>query len=63
VHWYPATQVWQRERRLAVASVGRADQREQGLVLGDRQQLAVAERPASRGEQASEHADLGNIWI
>ena len=35
----PAAQVGQRERALAVAAVGRADQLEQRLVLGDRQQL------------------------
>ena len=52
-----------RERRLAVAAVGRADQLEEGLVLGDRQQLAVAEHPSGGGEVAREHPDLTDIGL
>ena len=43
---HPAAQVGQREVDPAVAAVGRAEQREQRLVLVDRQELAVALRPA-----------------
>ena len=59
----PPAQVGQRERALAVAAVGRADQLEQRLVLGDRQQLALAEHPARGGEVAREHPDLADIWL
>ncbi len=59
----PAAQVGQREGRLPVAAVGRADQLEQRLVLGDRQQLALAEHPAGRGEVAGEHPDLTDIGL
>ena len=48
---------------LAVAAVGRADQVEQRLVLGDRQQLALAEHPSRGGEVAREHANLTDIWL
>jgi hypothetical protein len=43
-----ATQIRQRERGLPIAAIGRTKQREQGLILIDRQQLAIGERPAGR---------------
>ena len=55
-----AAQVRQRERGLAVAAVDGADQREQGVVLGDRYQLSVAEGPAVGREIAGEHPDLAD---
>src|SRR6185295_1171446 len=58
---YPALQVRQRERRLPVAAVHRAEQREQRLVLRDRQELAVTERPALRRERPGEDADLAEV--
>ena len=38
----PAAQVWEREIRGSVSAILRAEQREQRLVLIDRQQLTVA---------------------
>jgi hypothetical protein len=58
-----ALQVGKREVRLAVAAVGGAEQREQRGVLRERQELAVAERPALRREVEREDADLGDEWI
>ena len=60
---HPAAQVRQREGALAVAAVGRADQLEQRLVLGDGQQLALAEHPARRREVAGEHPDLAYVRL
>ena len=60
---HPAAQVGQRERALAVAAVGRADQLEERLVLRDRQELAFAEHPAGRREVAGEHPDLADIRL
>src|SRR5258705_205166 len=42
------------------AAVKRSEQREQRRVLGDRQQLAVAQSPASGREVAGENPDLGD---
>src|SRR5262249_54656730 len=47
------TQIRQRERDGPIAAVGRAKQREQGLILLDRQQLTVGERPARRRGEGS----------
>lgn len=59
----PAAQVWQGEGALAIATVRGADQLEEGFVFGDRKNAAVAERPADRGEVASEHADFTNVRL
>jgi hypothetical protein len=48
----------QRERGLAVAAVGRAQDREQRRVLRDRKQLSLTEQPATRGEVAGKDGDL-----
>ena len=53
-------QVRQRECGLAVAAIEGAKQGEQRGVLRDRQELAIARRPAGRGEVAGEDADLGD---
>jgi hypothetical protein len=53
-----AAQIRQREGRSSVAAVGRAEQCEERLVLGDRQQLALAQRPARRCEVSGEGHDL-----
>ena len=52
----------QGEGRLAVAPVGRPEQREKRRVLRERHQLAVAERPARRREVERDNADLGYEW-
>src|ERR687887_268893 len=44
--------------RLTVAAEGCAQQREQRLILVDRQQLAVAQRPALRREVEAHDPDL-----
>ena len=41
-----------------IASVGGADQREEGRVLGDGKQLPIAERPTPGGEVTGEYLDL-----
>ena len=46
----PPAQVGQREGLLAVAAVGRADQVEERVVLGDREEAAVGGVPARRAE-------------
>jgi hypothetical protein len=53
-----ATQIRQRERDGPIAAVGRTQQREQGLILIDRQQLAIGERPAGRREVARKGHDF-----
>ena len=55
-------QVGQCERGLAVAAIGRAEQRKQRLVLADREQLPRTDRPAARREIESEHPDLAEVW-
>ena len=54
-------QVGQGERGLPVAAVRRAQQREERLVLVDRQHLPVAERPSLRREVEGDDADFGKI--
>src|SRR5688572_16349240 len=63
MHRCSAFQVGQGEGGLAVAAVGRAQQREQRRVLRQRQQLAVAPRPPLWREVEREYADLGNEWV
>ena len=53
-----SAQIGQCEVHAAVAAEHGAQQREQGLVLVDRQQLTVAHRPALGGEDEAHHADL-----
>src|SRR5688500_7511323 len=54
----PATAVRQGEVHPPVAAPVRAQQREQRLVLVDRQQLAVAQRPSLRREAEAHDSDL-----
>ncbi|MCY1377935.1 hypothetical protein D9M69_655330 [compost metagenome] len=56
-----ATQVGHGEGALAVAAVGGADEGEQHVVLGDRQQAAVAGLPADGGAAEAEHANFADI--
>src|SRR5829696_7497927 len=60
---HAAAQVGYAERRLTVAAVGRPDQLEQRLVLGDREQLALAEHPPRRREVPAEHPNLTDVWL
>src|SRR5919201_2184601 len=53
-----SSQVRDRERRLTVAPVHRPEEREERLVLVDRQGLAVGQRPPFRGEVEGHHPDL-----
>src|SRR4051794_38473998 len=54
-----ALEVRQRKVRLPVAAEGRAEQREQRLVLIDRQELTVRQRPSLRREDEAHNPDLG----
>ena len=63
VEGHAAAQVRQAEGNLAVPAIDRADQREHRVVLGNRQQLAVAARPAPRREVEAAHADFGEEGI
>ena len=56
-------EIWQREVGLAIPAVGRAQQREERLVLVDRQLLSVAERPALRGEVEAHDFDFAKEWF
>src|SRR4030095_16721504 len=58
-----ALKVRQPEGGDAVAAVRGAKQREQRLVLGDRHDLPVAERPPLRGEGEREDRNLSEEWI
>src|SRR5205085_10625045 len=60
---HAAVQVGQRESRLTVAAVGRADQGEEYLVLRDGKQRSVAKHPACGGEVATEHSDFTDVWL
>src|SRR6478609_1477830 len=63
MHRSVALHVGKGEIRLAVAAVGRAEQREKSGVLRKRQDLTVAERPPFGGEVEGEDADFSNEWI
>ncbi len=54
-----ALKVGKAERPHAIAAIGRAEEREQGLVLIDGHQLPVAERPGLRREVEADELDLG----
>src|SRR5262249_44830822 len=60
MHRQAALQVGQCECLLTIAAVGRADQIEQSIILGDRYERPVAERPADRGKVAGKHTDLAD---
>src|SRR5262249_28810444 len=56
-------QVRKGESGLSVAAVRRADEVEEGLVLGNGEKLSFAEHPSRRCEVAGEHPDLTYIWL
>ena len=59
VGWRAPLQVGQAEIDPPVAPIGRAQQREQALILIDGQQLPVALRPASWREAKGRDLDFG----
>jgi hypothetical protein len=58
-----SAQIGEPERRLPVAAVRRAEEREQRRVLRDREDLPLAECPAARREVAGEDHDLADERI
>src|SRR5438105_5975206 len=58
IHADAALEIRQGEGGLPVAAVGRAEDGEEGDVLGDGEELAVGESPAAGGEVAGEEIDL-----
>jgi hypothetical protein len=63
VHRRAASEVGQGKVNPAIASVRRSQEREKRLVLIDRQQLSVAQRPAFRGEDEREHPNFSEKWF
>src|SRR5437763_8318701 len=63
VYWHAAPEIREVEGALAVSAVGRADELEERLVLGDRELRPVAEHPPRRREVAGEHPDFANVWL
>src|SRR5438552_11176080 len=62
VDWHLGLQIRQAKGDPAVAAVGRAQQREERLVLVDGQELPVALRPAFRGEIEADYFDFAEEW-
>jgi hypothetical protein len=60
--WHTSLEIRKRESCLAIAAVHRPKQREKGLVLVDRQELTVAERPALRGKIPTDDLNLSEKW-
>src|SRR4029079_1201958 len=46
-----------------VAAIGGSDQVEEYVILRNRHQLPLAERPAGWSKAAAEHADFTDIWL
>ena len=61
VHGDPPTQIRQGKRVLAVTAVGRSDQVEQRVVLGNGEQLPFAKGPPCWCKVAREHANFANV--
>jgi hypothetical protein len=59
MHWRTALQIWQSKGRLAIATVGGAEQREERRILTNRHELAIAERPTFRRKIEGEDSDFG----
>jgi hypothetical protein len=55
VYGYAALKIGESEGCLPVAAVGGSDQGEEGVVLGDVHQRAIAESPTHGGEVACKH--------
>lgn len=63
VHRKTALQIGQREVGQAVTAVGGSEQREQGRVLRQRQELTIAKRPSLGREVKTNDADFCDKWI
>jgi prolyl-tRNA editing enzyme YbaK/EbsC (Cys-tRNA(Pro) deacylase) len=63
MHRRSALEIGKREVALAVTAVRRAEEREEGRVLGERHELPVAPRPALRREVEREDPDLSDEWV
>src|SRR5258707_11969925 len=61
--WHPAAKIWQAEGGLAIAAVGSAKEREERLVLVDRQELPVTECPAPGSEVPGYDFYFGEIRL
>ena len=55
-------QVWQGERGAAVAAIHRAEEREQGGILGNRQEAAIGLQRAARAEIEARRDDLAKVF-
>jgi len=58
-----AGQIGQAESRLAISTIGGAENREEGGVLRDGHQLPLAQGPASGGEVTCKDSDFSEKWI
>jgi hypothetical protein len=58
VDWHPTPQVWQGERGLTIAAVGRTQQGKESRVLRNAQNLAITQGPALRREIKTYHPDF-----
>src|SRR5436189_6930 len=58
-----AAEVGQRKRRLAVSAVGRPEDREQSLILGDREELPVTKGPVFGGELERHDPDFADVSL
>ncbi len=61
--WGAALQIRQRKVGFAIAAVGGTQQRKEGRILRERQQLAVTPRPAFGRKVEWENANFGYKWI
>jgi hypothetical protein len=58
-HWYSPAQVGQGKGGLSIATIGSAQQRKESSILGNAQDLPLAEGPAARRKIPREQNDLG----
>src|SRR6184192_2086317 len=58
-----ALQIRERERRLAIAAEGRADQVEEGVVFADREQPSIARKEPGRREGEADENDFADVEL
>src|SRR2546421_12181675 len=63
VNWRHSLQVWQPKIHAPVTPKRRAQQTKQRLVLINRQELTVTQRPALRRETETEDSDFREKWF
>src|SRR5215213_7807522 len=63
MNWRAPAVVGKRKVHAPVTAEGRAEQREQRLVLVDRQELPVAQRPALGSEDEGHDPDFRQKWL